>query len=134
VPPKNKLRAIRLDTITSFPELKIAVDSPVGEYSCPDGRMAVDKFRDRPDLPHLIVKAVTGQRGMSRIGRDDIGFGTEVYMIGHPSGLPQKVAVNASVRSLEGAAYFYTSLDAFQGNSGSPVFDRNTGEVIGILV
>jgi S1-C subfamily serine protease len=61
-------------------------------------------------------------------------IGTEVYMIGHPSGLPQKVAVNASVRSLEGAAYFYTSLDAFQGNSGSPVFDRNTGQVIGILV
>jgi len=57
-----------------------------------------------------------------------------VYMIGHPMGLPKKVALNASVGENSNASYFYTSLDAFQGNSGSPVFLFGTNEVIGVLV
>lgn len=57
-----------------------------------------------------------------------------VYMIGHPMGLPKKVALNASVGENSSASCFYTSLDAFQGNSGSPVFLFGTNEVIGILV
>lgn len=57
-----------------------------------------------------------------------------VYMIGHPMGLPKKVAMNATVGENGNASYFYTSLDAFQGNSGSPVFLFGTNEVIGILV
>lgn len=59
---------------------------------------------------------------------------TEIYMIGYPSGLPQKVALNADVQENKHPQYFYTSLDAFQGNSGSPVFDMSTHQVIGILV
>ena len=58
----------------------------------------------------------------------------EVYMIGHPSGIPKKIAVNASIIENKHAQYFYTSLDSFQGNSGSPVFDFNSHKVIGILV
>jgi S1-C subfamily serine protease len=61
-------------------------------------------------------------------------FDTPLYMIGHPSGLPQKAAVNAEVVGNKDQFTFYSSLDAFQGNSGSPVFDRNTHQVIGILV
>ncbi len=57
-----------------------------------------------------------------------------VYMIGHPSGLPQKAAVNARIIENKAQAYFYTTLDAFQGNSGSPVFDRASHKVIGVLV
>lgn len=59
---------------------------------------------------------------------------TPVYMIGHPSGLPQKVALNASIRENLNLSYFITTLDAFQGNSGSPVFRLDTHEVIGVLV
>lgn len=57
-----------------------------------------------------------------------------VYMIGHPSGLPKKVALNASVQDQEDPRNFYTTLDSFQGNSGSPVFELETNEVIGVLV
>ncbi|PKV51900.1 trypsin-like peptidase [Aquimarina sp. MAR_2010_214] len=60
--------------------------------------------------------------------------GNEIYMIGHPSGIPKKIAVNASVIKNSHDQYFYTSLDSFQGNSGSPVFDFNTHKVIGVLV
>jgi hypothetical protein len=59
---------------------------------------------------------------------------TEVYMIGHPTGLPKKIAVNAGIADNSNAQYFYTTLDSFQGNSGSPVFNRKTNKVIGVLV
>lgn len=58
----------------------------------------------------------------------------EIYMIGYPSGLPMKLALNAAVEENTHPYYFYTSLDGFQGNSGSPVFNFYTNKVIGILV
>lgn len=57
-----------------------------------------------------------------------------IYMIGHPSGLPKKVALNARVYTNNASDYFYSTLDAFQGNSGSPVFSISKNEVIGVLV
>ncbi|MEH6538279.1 MAG: serine protease [Psychroserpens sp.] len=59
---------------------------------------------------------------------------TEVYMIGHPSGIPKKIALNAGIIDNSNSQYFHTTLDSFQGNSGSPVFNRQTHNVIGILV
>lgn len=59
---------------------------------------------------------------------------SEVYTIGFPSGLPMKIALNASILEAQHPLYFYTSLDSFQGNSGSPVFNFNTHKVIGVLV
>lgn len=57
----------------------------------------------------------------------------DVYMIGSPSGLPLKLADNAYVVDNASGQYFSTSLDAFPGNSGGPVFD-NAGWIEGILV
>ena len=58
-----------------------------------------------------------------------------VYAIGHPLGIPKKVSLNARIlENKPSQAFFYTSLDAFQGNSGSPVFDLQSHAVIGILV
>lgn len=57
-----------------------------------------------------------------------------VFVLGHPDGLPLKVAGNAQVRSWDTAGnYFITNLDTFAGNSGSPVFSQDRFEVIGIL-
>ncbi len=64
----------------------------------------------------------------------DLKKGNEVYMIGHPTGLPKKIAVNASIVDNTNLEYFYTTLDSFQGNSGSPVFDFISHKVIGVLV
>ncbi|CAM1342417.1 S1 family peptidase [Tenacibaculum amylolyticum] len=58
----------------------------------------------------------------------------EIYMIGHPTGLPKKAALNADIINNSKLQYFYTSLDSFQGNSGSPVFNLCSNKVIGILV
>ncbi|MGD9643710.1 MAG: serine protease [Elusimicrobiales bacterium] len=61
---------------------------------------------------------------------------TSVFVIGHPSGLPAKVAGDAVVRQadIEGTRFFSTNLDTFGGNSGSPVFNEKTLLIEGILV
>jgi len=56
-----------------------------------------------------------------------------VYVIGHPCGLPLKYAAGARVKGVENA-YFSADLDVFSGNSGSPVFNGNTHELVGIAV
>lgn len=80
----------------------------------------VDKDFDRP---------VLGWEKSSDIKKES----SEIYMIGHPSGLPTKVALNAGIEDDAHPFYFYTSLDSFQGNSGSPVFNLQTNNVIGVL-
>ena len=63
-----------------------------------------------------------------------VAVGDEVYVIGHPSGLPMKLADRAYVRSISERGYFVSNLDTFGGNSGSPVFLAGTLTVQGILV
>lgn len=58
----------------------------------------------------------------------------DLVVIGHPSGLPTKVAAGAKVRENSNKVYFSANLDTFGGNSGSAVFNAKTGEVEGILV
>ncbi|MBU2572843.1 MAG: serine protease [Elusimicrobia bacterium] len=66
---------------------------------------------------------------------DDLKVGDKLFVIGYPDGLPIKVAGGAKVRSLPaGAPYFFTDLDTFHGNSGSPVFNAKTFRIEGILV
>jgi len=61
-----------------------------------------------------------------------------LQVIGHPVGLPTKLADNASVRSAMHADYFEANLDTFGGNSGSAVVSvdaaGNLLYVEGILV
>lgn len=57
-----------------------------------------------------------------------------LVLIGHPSGLPQKISVNAMVRNNNFKSYFVSNTDSYGGNSGSPVFDAKTGQLEGILV
>lgn len=63
----------------------------------------------------------------------EITRGTNLVVIGHPAGLPSKVADGAQVRSVS-SSYFVANLDTYGGNSGSAVFNTQTGTVEGILV
>lgn len=63
----------------------------------------------------------------------NILFEDFIAMIGSPSGIPLKVADSARVTNNEYKTWFMTDLDAFQGNSGGPVFNAN-GFIEGILV
>lgn len=75
-------------------------------------------------------------------GREPLKFRTEgrapiglpLVVIGHPSGLPTIVADGAFVRDEDNDFFFKANLDTFGGNSGSAVFNAETGVVEGILV
>ena len=62
--------------------------------------------------------------------------GTAIGVIGHPAGLPKKIAFGAQtqVYNNSAAGSFEANLDTYGGNSGSPVFNAATGVVEGILV
>lgn len=64
----------------------------------------------------------------------EVKTGDSITVMGHPSGLPMKVAAGATIRSNDDDWYFIGNLDTFGGNSGSPVFNTDTGIVEGILV
>ncbi|MCF8059642.1 MAG: serine protease [Bacteriovoracaceae bacterium] len=61
-------------------------------------------------------------------------IGTPLVVIGHPSGLPTIVADGAFIRTEDNDFFFKANLDTFGGNSGSAVFNADTGEIEGILV
>jgi V8-like Glu-specific endopeptidase len=59
---------------------------------------------------------------------------SEMLVIGHPSMLPTKVATGGTILLNFDKYQFTTSLDTFQGNSGSAVFNADSGLLEGILV
>lgn len=59
---------------------------------------------------------------------------TSLVVIGHPSGLPTKIADGGKITRNTDSTKFSTNLDTFAGNSGSAVFDAKTGIIEGILV
>lgn len=79
-------------------------------------------------------RVVTGRTPLKVRTTGKVKTNTDIVVIGHPSGLPQKVAGGAKVLENSPANYFKTNLDTFGGNSGSAVFDAKTGSVEGILV
>jgi hypothetical protein len=53
-----------------------------------------------------------------------------LYTLGHPLGLPIRFMINGSIQKNEQEDYFECNLES---GRGSPVFDKSTGQVIGIL-
>ena len=80
-----------------------------------------------------IDRKVTDRRPLSFRKTGKVAKGDAIVVIGHPTGLPTKIADGANVRSLSGK-YFTANLDTYGGNSGSAVINVKTSEVEGILV
>jgi hypothetical protein len=77
-------------------------------------------------------REVLGQEVATLYGKE-ISVYQPVYVIGHPVGLPLKYAPGAHVCGFK-KSFFAADLDLYMGNSGSPVFNGETHEVIGIVV
>jgi len=83
----------------------------------------LDRALDRP-LPKL------------KVGGLALNMGERLLIAGNPSGLPLKVTAGAKVvdpRRTE-RDFFLSDIDSFPGNSGSGVFDSDSGELVGVLV
>ncbi|MEK7232250.1 MAG: serine protease [Elusimicrobiota bacterium] len=109
--------------------------TPFGEvYKCDHiiGREQMNKGADwalikldRPVTNHAVLKLdLSGT----------LANGDPLFIIGHPAGLPTKIAGGAKVRDISPPGFFVATLDAYGGNSGSAVFNAKNGLVEGILV
>ncbi|RYZ99699.1 MAG: serine protease [Proteobacteria bacterium] len=104
-------------------------------YRCKETVYAVNEeqapYRDfaiiRLDRPVL-------GRAPLKLSSEAIAENSVLAMVGHPMGMPAKVATNAKIL-VNDPAYqkMITTLDAMDGNSGSPVLNSKR-EVVGILV
>ena len=93
-------------------------------------------IRDTWTVDYAIVRLdrpVVGRTPLILNSRGRPQSGEPLFIIGHSSGLPMKIADGASVRSF-GQGYFTANLDSNGGNSGSPVFSARSGAVEGIMV
>lgn len=70
-------------------------------------------------------------RPVALLSKNNVSRDLPVYVLGHPCGLPLKCGKGANVRDTD-ETFFAANLDIYMGNSGSPVFDGKTHEVVGI--
>ncbi len=78
-------------------------------------------------------REVTSREPLKLRTQGMVNAGEELFVIGHPSGLPMKIASRARVREVL-ADKILANLDTYAGNSGSPIFNAKTYEVEGLLV
>lgn len=102
-------------------------------YEC--GKVVLRELDIDNGIDHALVKLkrpVTDRNFAKVRSAGTIALNSPLVLIGYPSGLPVKVADDASVLKLNPNS-FVTNVDAFTINSGSGVFHAETGEVEGIL-
>ncbi len=88
-----------------------------------------------PDFALIqLDRKVSGHTPLAINRGTSLKAGDAITVIGHPVGLPLKVAGGATVRDFSKVGYFVADLDTFGGNSGSPVFNNSTKKIEGILV
>lgn len=104
-------------------------------YRCTSAvTVKLDKIEGQDFAIVRLDRPVTGRVPLSVRKTGTIADGTRLVLIGHPLGLPSKIAANARVRKNDDKNFFVADLDAFPGSSGSPVLDAKSGMVEGILV
>lgn len=79
-------------------------------------------------------RKVTGRQPLPVNRAASLKEGDGLFVIGHPVGLPVKLAGDSKVRDFSKSGYFVADLDTFGGNSGSPVFNLASNKIEGILV
>ncbi len=95
----------------------------------------------------LLDRNVEGRTPLSFRKFGVVDHETPLVVIGHPMGLSQKITDGARVTKMNDIEletrihswllrqnYFTANLDSYGGNSGSPVFNKDTGTVEGILI
>jgi len=98
---------------------------------------ALNSWGDKNDYALVrLDRAVEGRPVLKYRKKTDVApeEGDHLVVIGHPTGLPTKIADGAAIRKLMSPVYLTANLDTYGGNSGSAVFNAESGVVEGILV
>lgn len=116
------------------PNMETMLINPAQIYSCAKVIKTIND--DKRNLDYALVeldRPVTDRAPLKFRRTGKVKTKTPLVVIGHPSGLPTKVAGGARVMS-QAKNYFGANLDTFGGNSGSAVINALTYEVEGVLV
>ena len=103
-------------------------------YSCK--RIISQEYDSPRGLDYAIIqldRKVKGRTPLKLRTKGKVSSYASLTVIGHPTGLPTKVAEGAYVRENNNSDYFVSNTDTYGGNSGSPIFSSN-GLVEGVLV
>lgn len=107
---------------------------PSTVYKC--ARVVTSVLNPKTKMDYAVIeldRVVEGRQPLKIRKSGKPRLNTPLIVIGHPSGLPTKVAGGAKIM-LRKTNYFGANLDTYGGNSGSAVFNAKTLEVEGILV
>jgi len=112
----------------------VQIFSPSQVYKCVE---IISHTYSRTDDDYSLIRldrAVTDRQPLQVRTEGKVSDTASLLLIGHPSGLPMKIADDAIILDNTMTSFFRANTDSFKGNSGSPVFDAETGIVEGILV
>ncbi len=99
-------------------------------YSC--GEVITTQTGARDFAVVRLDRPVTGRTPLNVRRGGSLSRGDQVMLIGHPMGLPSKIADGGFVQSV--GDRIEASVDAFAANSGSVILNSATGVAEGILV
>ena len=115
---------------------KAGVDVPEDNvYGCK--KVVSNTLNNFLGLDYAVIqldRVVKGRQPLDIRQEGMIDLKTPLTVIGSPSGLPLKVTTGGAVRKNTHPNFFVGNLDTYQGNSGSAVFNADTGVIEGILV
>ena len=121
-------------------DMKSSFHNPGKDISIKDNVYLCEKVIDvqlNDTFDYTIVKLnrpVVGREPLQFRTTGKVSESAKLVVIGHPSGLPTKIADDSKVMDNSKETTFEATLDTFQGNSGSAVFDSQTGLLEGILI
>jgi hypothetical protein len=99
-------------------------------YSC---KRLIETYNDgAKDYSLIQLDRDTGLPGLKVNSQYAYTKGRKVFSLGYPLGFSLKYAPQAMIFS-ELTNFFISNLDVYHGNSGSPIFDQESLEVIGLL-
>ena len=102
-------------------------------FSCK--KIISQKFEGESDYAIIQLDRPTINRPVLTLNKTKkLTPGVSVFMIGHPMGMALTLSKETPAIATSSEQLFGAKLDAFTGNSGSPVFNAHTFEVEGILV
>jgi hypothetical protein len=86
------------------------------------------------DVALVLLDRKPGLKPLPLLEDDKLADLQSVFAIGHPMGLPAKHAGPAGITGkAQDLTAFRALLDLYMGNSGSPIFDSESGSVAGLL-
>ena len=102
-------------------------------YSCKT--ILAQSLDGESDYSIIKLDRVAKNRTPLKLNRNrSIELSDQVFMLGHPFGLPLVLSQKTSILENLQSHIFKTPLDSFEGNSGSPVINAKTFLVEGILI